>query len=688
MAKLKIDLVVDDKGKLVITGFGKEVDRVMFSSRNAVAAFGKKLAIGGAALAAFAASGGLLAGKLTGIADGYTLVDGRLKLVTDGTEQLARVQKSLYEVSLDTRQGYEQTATLYTGLARSTKELGTSEQDLLFITENLNKATIVSGASREAAGNSLRQMTQALQGGVVRAEEYNSILENTPRVLEAVASGLGITMGQLRQEMLDSELTAERFLEGFKAGAAGIQQEFEQLPATVKQAGVYMETIFGSIINDSNKASGGTSRIAESIIEVADTIDQNREGIVSLFVKVLGLSASIVENLAEFGGWLDNFGPKTEAQQQLEEYQAKIGALLERRDRLGGKLTETEEKTLKVYQAQVEQLKSIIRIQEAKSEQGAAKTPSAAPKTAGSSTSSDGVVKKAPAGKDADSKEAIRARMEATNRHILALNGIEAANQATEDSWSTLITLSREYDESVTGAADASNEFSSSANDLAEEAKNAISGWASGFSGTLNDMLWDADATFGDIGISFGKMLTQMAIQAMIIKPILDSVLNFGMFSLSSGSAAAASSTNLASGTATPAILNAATQHTGGVYGLDVLPSRTVSSAVFAGARRFHDGLRPKEYPAILEEGEGVFTKGQMSALGAKVGGARMVNNIYIINQADATLTKTEKKNEDGGVDYEVLIQNIAAKGVTRQGSPMHAAIMTATGSKEPLIRR
>ncbi|MFZ5760943.1 MAG: tape measure protein [Thermodesulfobacteriota bacterium] len=51
--------------------------------------------------------------------------------------------------------------------------------------------------------------------------------------------------------------------------------------------------------------------------------------------------------------------------------------------------------------------------------------------------------------------------------------------------------------------------------------KNAVTGWASSFSSTLNDLLWESDATFGDIARSFGKMLTQMYIQKQLVEPLL-----------------------------------------------------------------------------------------------------------------------------------------------------------------------
>lgn len=49
----------------------------------------------------------------------------------------------------------------------------------------------------------------------------------------------------------------------------------------------------------------------------------------------------------------------------------------------------------------------------------------------------------------------------------------------------------------------------------------AFEGWANNFASQLNDMLWEADATFEDIAKSFAKMVTQMMIQYMIVQPLM-----------------------------------------------------------------------------------------------------------------------------------------------------------------------
>lgn len=271
------------------------------------------------------------------IADTYSLLESRLKLVTGSTEELTRVQKSLFDISQETRIAYQSTADLYTKVSRATKELGISEERRIDVTRALNKAFIVSGASQEAVKNSTLQLTQALQGGVVRAEEYNSIMENTPRVMEAVADGMGISMGELRKMMLDGKVTSEAFFKAFERGSTEIAKEFSEINATIGQSVTVLKNAFFDIIDNANDTSGATEEIAGSIIELADTITENKEGITSVFVSLIELSGLAVKGVGLLGksvkGWAMLF---EEIGSSLGIVTTEVGGLRAELDKVNG----------------------------------------------------------------------------------------------------------------------------------------------------------------------------------------------------------------------------------------------------------------------------------------------------------------------------------------------------------------
>lgn len=315
--ELRVDITVDDNGSMVVRRFGDTAERSMGKVNKSTLTVDKAVKRLSVAWAGLTATGGYLLTKFTGITDQYTQLDNRLKLVTGSSEQLNRVSEALYNTAQDTFTSYADTVELYAGVARATSELTDeygrqllTEQELVAFTGDLNRAMLVSGASQEAAANSTRQMIQALEGGVVRAEEYNSILENTPRILKAVASGMGVSMGELRQQMLAGELTAQRFVEAFQDGAKDIAAEFDTTERTARQAMTTLGNTLRGIIDDADDTKGATAAITEAIIELRDTIEENREEILAVFDGLLESTTSLVEKLPTVVGHLGTMTEK------------------------------------------------------------------------------------------------------------------------------------------------------------------------------------------------------------------------------------------------------------------------------------------------------------------------------------------------------------------------------------------
>jgi lambda family phage tail tape measure protein len=126
--------------------------------------------------------------------------------------------------------------------------------------------------------------------------------------------------------------------------------------------------------------------------------------------------------------------------------------------------------------------------------------------------------------------------------------------------------------------------------------------------------------------------------------------------------------------------------HSGGVIGADALLSRTVHPAIFAGAPRFHTGgIVSGEVPIIAQEGEVVFTRGQMRALGGALGAksqpAAVNVQVNVVNQAKGVDARIEQQRQpDGGLRLDVFIEQIEGR--------MARAISQGTGIAPTLERR
>jgi tape measure domain-containing protein len=236
------------------------------------------------------ASGAVITGLIR-MADTYTNIQNKLRLVTTGTENLARVTKELQGIANSTRSDFEATSELYARLASSSKELGVGQQQLLKFTKTLNQAIVLSGASAEEAAGGLRQLSQGLAAGTLRGDELNSVMENFPKVADIIAQGLGVTRGELRKLGAEGKITARDIIDAFAQAEKAVGEEFAKTVPTVSQSMTVLRNNFVTWIGELDQATGLTQSLSRFII----FLSQNMNTLIPI---VIGLGVAIATAFA------------------------------------------------------------------------------------------------------------------------------------------------------------------------------------------------------------------------------------------------------------------------------------------------------------------------------------------------------------------------------------------------------
>lgn len=183
---------------------------------------------------------GLLAGvgAFLKIADAAKTLQAQLKLATNEFGSFAQANKDVQRIAEVTRTGLLETANLYAVFQRNAKELGITQEQAARATETVNKTFQISGASAAEAAGGLRQFLQALQSGQLRGEEFNSVMENAPRLARLLADSLGVTIGELRALAKEGQITGDKLVAALtdRKFTEAIDAEFKQLPVTFDQA--------------------------------------------------------------------------------------------------------------------------------------------------------------------------------------------------------------------------------------------------------------------------------------------------------------------------------------------------------------------------------------------------------------------------------------------------------------------
>lgn len=204
------------------------------------------------------------------MSDEVSNINSRLKLATRSQSELAVAQAATYAISQRTSTALESTAILYARLAQSTRDYGLSQKQQLALVETINQTFAISGASAEAQKNAVIQFTQSLAGGVLRAEEFNSVIENSPRLAQALADGMNMTMGGLRKAVNDGQVSVERMTEALESQAAVVASEYAQIPLTVERAWTQLRNAVTQGVGGALQEIGAGGALANGVAFIAE----------------------------------------------------------------------------------------------------------------------------------------------------------------------------------------------------------------------------------------------------------------------------------------------------------------------------------------------------------------------------------------------------------------------------------
>ena len=189
---------------------------------------------------------GSMMGGLVSKADTFIQIMARLNTVADGTKAGQELQDSLMAAANRSRSGFSEMADSVAKLRSQAGEAFKNNDEAIAFAEQLNKLYKLGGASLEQQKAGTLQITQALASGVLRGDEFNSMMENAPLVAQKLAQHLGVGVGQLREMAKNGQLTGDALKNALLGSAVATNEEFARLPMTfgdmvaqIKNVGMY-----------------------------------------------------------------------------------------------------------------------------------------------------------------------------------------------------------------------------------------------------------------------------------------------------------------------------------------------------------------------------------------------------------------------------------------------------------------
>lgn len=214
-----------------------------------------------------------LAARGISASDAYLGMQNRLKLVTDSERELQVAMNDTFEISQKTGSIWATNVQIYQRFMDVSDKLGKSQAEIGRITETVAKSVAMSGATAESANAAMVQFSQGIASGVLRGEEFNSVAEQTPALLDAIARGLGKERSELRAMAQTGQLTSKVIIEALEKSADSTDEMFGRMTLGISATFNKLRNEATKWVGEMNDASGASSALVAAMNMLAENID-------------------------------------------------------------------------------------------------------------------------------------------------------------------------------------------------------------------------------------------------------------------------------------------------------------------------------------------------------------------------------------------------------------------------------
>lgn len=195
--------------------------------------------------------------NVLGLSDQMISTTARLDMMNDGLQTTKELQDMIFLSAERSRGAYQATADAVSKLGLMAGNAFSSSEEIIAFMEQVNKQFVIAGTEASGIDAAMLQLTQAMGSGVLRGEEYNSILDQAPNIIQnisryieengdvlaAVAGAMdmeaadlaGNVQGHLKDIAGEGIISAEMVKAAMFYAAEETNAKFESMPKTFEQ---------------------------------------------------------------------------------------------------------------------------------------------------------------------------------------------------------------------------------------------------------------------------------------------------------------------------------------------------------------------------------------------------------------------------------------------------------------------
>ncbi|HIY71694.1 MAG TPA: tape measure protein, partial [Candidatus Luteimonas excrementigallinarum] len=203
----------------------------------------------------------------------WTNISARVRLATESTEEFEMVQERLGQIADTTYRRYGEAADQFASSAHMMRELGFSTEQTLDSAEALGLALVAGGADAQRGASAMSAWTKAIALGRIDTEKWTTLMEQTPRVAQALAEGLGKTTVEMTAMARAGQLTADTVVPALIGQMDKLRAEVDSMPTEFQDAVTRAGNALLQLVGSFDESTGATAKLVAGVEVLVDHMD-------------------------------------------------------------------------------------------------------------------------------------------------------------------------------------------------------------------------------------------------------------------------------------------------------------------------------------------------------------------------------------------------------------------------------
>lgn len=208
-----------------------------------------------------------------GLVDSFENLQNRLRNVVREGDTVREVVDNVADVANRARAPVLDVAKAFQRFEIAMKNLGSSQEETLRLTETVTKLLIVQGATTNETSSALLQLSQAFNKGKLDGDEFRTVMELMPRAMLAVQQQLGVTRRELFEFAEEGKITSDVMRQAFANISQDADRLFQNIDLTLGQAFTILNNKLVVFLGRMNESYGITRALSNAILELANNLD-------------------------------------------------------------------------------------------------------------------------------------------------------------------------------------------------------------------------------------------------------------------------------------------------------------------------------------------------------------------------------------------------------------------------------